>query len=219
MKKAILSLAVLFMASGCERQLPVVDDLTIAGYQIQGKVTDRIGNPIPNVSVLLDYNANIIPVDSIPTRQYFVSDTSSPIYAVVTNLTNTVVMIITNPRKVSGLFQAIWNGEDSSGTTAPSGIYHVQYIVNGLVVHSYDQLVSGGRVAITDSQGRYSIPGQFLPIDSASVPYFSSFDSSYVGNLHITNDVILTFVYSSHLRQAEQALNFGLITIIDVMFD
>jgi hypothetical protein len=220
MKLAMKGIAVsVILICGCERQLPVADNQPISGYQIQGKVTDRIGNPIPNVSVLLDYNASIVYLDTIITRRYFVTDTSAPIQAVAANLENRIIMVITHPQKVFGWFQATWNGNDSTGNTAPSGIYHIQYIMNGQVVYSYDQLISGGQVAVTDVFGRYTIPGRFLPIDSSSVPYFSSYDSSYVGNLHISDDVVLTFVYPPRFRQVEQVLNEGLVTFIDVEFN
>lgn len=220
MKTAGLFLtATLILLSGCERQIPVVEDQSIYGYQIQGKVTDRIGNPIENVSVLLEYNADIIYPDTIATRRYFVTDTSATIQAVAADLSNNVTIVLTSPRKVYGWFQVIWNGNDSTGNTAPSGIYHIQYLMNGHIVYSYDQLVSGGKVAVTDVNGRYTISGRYLPIDSTSVPYFSSVDSSYIGNLHISNDVVLTFVYPSHVRQVEQVLNLGLVAVIDVMFD
>ncbi len=220
MKTAGLFLtAILILLSGCERQIPDAADQSIPGYEIEGKVTDRIGNPIENVSVLLQYTADIISTDSIVTRQYFVTDTSATIQAVAADLSNNVTIVLTSPRKVYGWFQVIWNGNDSTGNTAPSGIYHILYIMNGHIVHSYDQLVSGGKVAVTDVYGRYTISGRYLPIDSTSVPYFSSVDSSYFGNLHISNDVILTFVYPPHQKQVEKILNLGLVTVIDEMFD
>ncbi len=220
MKAPLKYLAVsLLLVSGCDRQLPPYDGQPIDGYQIQGKVTDRIGNPIPGVAVLLDYTASVFYPDTIISRRYFVNDSSAPVYAVAADINNRIVMVITNPRKVLGWFQATWNSNDSTGNTVPSGIYHIQYIINGQVVYSYDQLVSGGRVAVTDPQGRYTITGRYLPIDSTSVPYFSPYDSSYVGNLHVSDDVILTFVYPPRARQVEQVLNFGFVTFIDVQFN
>ena len=214
---SFLTVSLIFI-SGCDRQMPVGDDQSIVGYQIRGKVTDRIGNPIDSVVVILDYNADIVPGSAV-SRQYFVADTTGLIQADVADPNNNIIVVLTSPRKVFGFFQATWNGDDSTGNVAPSGIYQVRYLVNGRVVYSYNQLVSGGVVALTGPDGRFTIPGRYLPIDSTSVPYFSANDSSYLGNLHIANDVVLTFVYSSHFRQVEQALDLGLVTVIDVMFN
>ncbi len=220
MKRSVKYLLVgLLLMSGCERQLPVVDNLPIAGYEIQGKVTDRIGNPMPNVSVFLDYSAEPSYIDTVITRQYFVPDSVGPIQAVAANLDNQIVYAITTPRKVVGWFQATWNGIDSTGNLVPSGLYHIQYIIGGRVVFSYDQLVSGGLVAVTDIYGRYTIPSRFLPIDSASIPYFSIYDSSYVYNLHVTNDVLLTFVYSPRVKRIPYTLYPGSVTFVDAQFN
>ena len=219
MKTLLKILAVWFVIlAGCERQVPVADTLFISGYEIQGKVTDRIGNPIDSVVVLLDYTTNPFYADTVITRKYFVTDPSVPIQAVAVNSDNVVVVALTPPRNVFGWFQATWNGIDSSGKTAPSGIYHIQYVAGGQVVYSYDKLVSGGQVAVTDAYGRYTIPGRFLPIDSTSVPYFSIYDSSYVYNEQISNDVVLTFVYPPRIRYVEQSLSVGMVTFVDVVF-
>ncbi len=219
MRRTALYLGVLTLSlAGCDRQLPATSDQYVSGYEIQGKVTDRIGNPIANVSVYLDYATDIEYGDSVISRRYYVTDNTATVQAVVTDITGKLVMTLTPPRTVSGWFQATWAGYDSTGYFAPSGIYHIQYTVNGQVAYSYDQLVSGGKVAVTDTYGRYDIRGRYLPIDSASIPYFSSYDSSYVGNLHVSNDVILTFAYPSRIKHVEQTLSYGILNVIDVMF-
>ncbi len=221
MKKAVRYVAFLLVVvgSGCEREIPVLDGQPIAGYEIQGKVTDRLGNPIPNVAVFLDYTVSPVSIDTSVTRQYFLGDSTGSMWAVVTDAANRIVVVLSNPTRVSGWYQAIWNGNDSTGHTAPSGIYTIQYFNGGRIVFSYEQLVTSGQVALTDAYGRYTIPALNLPFDSTSVPYFSTTDSSYVGNFQISTDVVLTYQYGPRLRQVELTVNYGTVTFADVTFD
>ncbi len=216
---AISCSLILSLLSGCERQVPFIDTLPISGYEIQGKVTDRIGNPMPNVAVYLDFIVAPYYTDTVLTRKYFVPDTADPIQAVVADQSNTIVKVLTIPRKVSGWFQATWGGTDSTGNIMSSGIYHIQYLIDGMVVFSYDQLVGGGRVAATDVYGRYTIPSKFLPIASTSVPWFSVYDSSYIYNLQVSNEVILTFEYSPRVKQLPATLDSGFVNFVDVQFN
>lgn len=208
----------LLIVAGCERQIPILENASINGYQVQGTVTDQIGNPVPNVSVLLDYNGEIVYTDTAATRRYFVPYPSVPVQAVVANWNNQVIRILTPPQNFYGWYQVLWDGNDSTGSAPPSGIYYVEYLVGGSIRFSYNQLVSGGKVATTDAEGRYTIPLQYLPVDSSSVPLFSTYDSSYAGNVLITNDIILTYQYPNHVQQIERTLDKGQVTIINVVF-
>jgi hypothetical protein len=209
---------VLLLVAGCDRQIPIIDTQNIAGYEVQGAVTDQVGNAIPNVSVHVDYDYDVIYKDSAVTRQYFVTNNSVLTQAVVVNWNNQVVRVLTPPLQYYGAFQAFWDGKDSTGAVPPSGIYYVEYLVGGKIAYSYNQLVSGGKVAATDAHGRYTIPIQYLPIDSSSVPFFRSYDSLYVGNTLITNNVIFTFVYQTHTLQLLRTVNKDQVTFIDVSF-
>jgi hypothetical protein len=211
-------MVLLALSGGCDRQIPILENSSIIGYEVQGTVTDQIGNPVPNVDVFLDYTANLVGADIAPTRRYFVPDPSIPVRTVVVNWSKQVIRVLTPLQYYFGWYQVFWDGKDSTGSVPPSGIYYIEYVVGGSVKFSYNQLVSGGQVATTDTKGQYTIPIQYLPVDSASVPYFSAYDSSYVGNLLISNDVILTFQYPTHIQQVERALNKGQVTIINIVF-
>jgi hypothetical protein len=219
MKHVGTSLMVFFLLSeGCQRQIPILGNPVIIGYQVQGTVTDQVGNPVPHVDVLLDYIADAIQSDSVATRRFFLQDPSVPVQTVVADWNNRVIRVLRQPQNFYGWYQTIWDGKDSTGTVPPSGIYHVEYVVGGVVQFSYKQLASGGKVASTDAQGRYTITMQNLPIDSSSVPWFSPYDSSYVGNLLISNIVVLTYVYPNHAQQLQRTLDNGHVTIINVVF-
>jgi len=214
--KYLIPFLVLFAA--CDRPIPVVESPVVNGYEVQGTVTDQIGNPVPNVKVLLDYTEDLDFTDSAATRKYFVTDESKPVQAVVVNWDNQVIRALTPPQNFYGWYQVLWDGTDSSGTLTPSGIYYIQYLVGGIDRFTYSQLVSGGQVATTDSTGQYTIPMQYLPVDSSSVPYFSSYDSTYAGNLVISNDIVLTYKYSTQVQQIQRTIDKGQVTIINVIF-
>lgn len=214
----ILLVLFLLASAGCERQIPILGNPAINGYEVQGTVTDQVGNPIPNVKVFVDYSAEVSPPDSAVSRSYFVAGPIALVQAIVVDWQNHVVRILAPLRQYSGEYEAIWDGKDSTGSVPPSGIYYVQYLVDGVVRFSYNQLVNGGQVAETDLTGQYTIPIQFLPIDSSSVPYFSPYDSSYVGNLLISNFVFFTYTYTNHTQQVARSLDKGQVTFINITF-
>jgi hypothetical protein len=206
------------LCAGCERPIPVPDQTPgVIGYEVQGTVTDQIGNPVPNVKVYVDYIGSYVYTDSAATRQYFISDPSASVQTVVVNWNNQLIRVLTPLQTHYGWYQVLWNGKDSTGFLPPSGIYYVEYLVNGVPRFSYNQLVSGGQVAATDAQGHYTIPIQYLPVDSSSVPVFSSYDSTYVGNLLISNAVIFTFAYPTNVHQIQRSLTKGQVTIINLI--
>jgi hypothetical protein len=218
MKHGGKHLMLLLLFAGCERQIPILENASINGYQIQGTVTDQIGNPVPNVSVFLDYTGDVVYTDTGATRRFFVPNPAVPVQAVVENWNNQVIRVLTPLQNYYGWYQVLWDGNDSTGSAAPSGIYYVEYLVGGSIKFSYNQLVSGGKVATTDALGQYTVPIQYLPVDSSSVPLFSSYDSTYTGNLVIASDVILTYQYPNHVQQIARTLGKGQVTIINVVF-
>jgi hypothetical protein len=207
------------LIAGCDRQIPILENTSINGYEVQGTVTDQLGNPVPNVAVLLGYTADRLFPDSVATRRYFVQDPSVPIQAVVADWSNQVIRTLTPTQNFYGWYEVHWNGTDSTGSVPPSGIYYVEYLMGGAIKFSYNQLVSGGKVATTDAGGKYTIPIQYLPIDSSSVPDFSTYDSSFAGNLLISNRVFLTYLYSNHVQQIARSLDKNRVTIINVEFN
>ncbi len=208
----------LLLFGGCERQIPILGPVTVHGYQVQGTVTDQVGNPVPNVSVLVDYTAEVLYSDSALSRRFFVQDPETPVQALVANWNNQVIRVLRPAQNFQGWYEVFWDGMDSTGTVPPSGIYYVEYVIGGSIQFSYTQLVSGGKVASTDAKGQYTIPLQYLPIDSSSVPLFSRYDSSYVGNLLISNSIVLTYLYPNHVQQVQRTLNKGQVTIINIVF-
>lgn len=206
------------LMTGCERPIPVSDVTPpVVGYEVQGTVTDQIGNPVPNVKISVDYYWSSVYADSAATRSYFVSDPTASVQAVVANWNGDIIRVLTQPQTHYGTYEVLWDGKDSTGFLPPSGIYYVEYLVNGVLRFSYNQIVTGGQVAVTNAQGQYTIPIQYLPVDSSSVPLFSSYDSTYVGNIIISNQVIFTFSYPTNVHQIQRTLTKGQITIINLV--
>ncbi len=217
-RNEITLLVPILIIAGCQRQIPILESPTINGYEVQGIVTDQLGNPIPHVQVYVDYDWTTVFNDTAATRTYVVSDPFALVSADVADWSGRIVRILAAPHQHYGPYQEVWDGKDSTGTVPPSGIYYVQYLVNGVVGFSYRQLVTGGQVTTTDAQGQYTILPPNLPIDSSSVPSFSPYDSTYVGNLLITNYVALTYTYPNHSQQIGRSLDKGQVSFINVVF-
>jgi hypothetical protein len=214
----ILLFGLAFLVCGCERQVPVIEDLRIDGYQIEGTVTDRIGNPIPNVGVRLQYTRESLVIDSVATREYVVTDPNAALQAIVVDSDDRVVPALPTSFYNSGRFTAVWNGRDTSGTIVPSGVYVIQYLVDGIVRYSYRQLVDNGKVTATDPFGRFQITAKNLPIDVYPIPFFRS-DGSFVAFIRITNEMYVWFDLPSRSRATYRTIEKGRITLIDIMFD
>jgi hypothetical protein len=206
-----------FLLAGCDRQIPVSPPSTqISGYQIEGTVTDPVGNPIPNVTVKLFYEFGYTPADTNASRWYFVGNSTVFTQAIVVDGNDQVIRALTAPTKYYGLFQALWDGKDSSRAVVPSGIYRVEYVVGGQIVFLYNQIVDGGTVAMTDSSGHYLVSTKYLPIDFSTDPLF--YFDPYVVNLPISNNVFVRFAYPSHVREMEVTVNKNVNTVVNVMF-
>ncbi len=206
------------MIAGCQRQIPILESPSISGYEVQGTVTDQLGNPIPNVQVYVDYDWETNYNDTSATRTYFVSDPTAFVSADVVDWSGRIVRILASPRQRYGAFEVSWNGKDTTGTLVPSGLYYVQYLVNGVATFAYSQLVTGGQVATTDDQGHYTVLPPNLPVDSTANFYFFPADSSYGANLLVLSDVVLTYTYPNHYQQIQRRLDKNLVTIVNVVF-
>jgi hypothetical protein len=91
-----------------------------------------------------------------------------------------------------------WDKKDAFGRLVPSGIYTVEFNLNGVHKASNTVIVDGAVTAVTDSLGHYIIPDQNLPIGFYPVPRYSSYDSEFMGNYSITSLVSLELYLDTH---------------------
>ncbi len=187
-------LALSFLGLSCERELlPLDPSLIISGYEIRGTVSDRFGNPIYGVDVTIDYTLEWVDNGPEPTRVYQVPSPGELITVVVAGRDGRSVLVESLGMQAPGPFSYVWNGRDGSGQLGLPGVYEVRYQTAAGVRLTYPVLLSGTRVATTDSLGRFTIRDRELPIGFYPVPEYSSSGAVYYGNLRVTNEVILGF--------------------------
>lgn len=188
---------VLLTGAGCEREIPLLverdDPDEIEGYQISGKLSDRIGNPLQGVAVSLSYDYVFVNDDPPPTRTYQVPQGSDTVVVQVVDRKGFPLRTLFRDRISPGPLTVDWDTRDGAGTLVPSSVYHVQYLVGNDVKHSYPVTISGRGVATSDSLGRFNIPDEYLPVDFYPVPLQSADGSRYLGNHRIIPYVTLRF--------------------------
>lgn len=217
--RSLLFLGALGLAS-CERELlPLDPSLIITGYEIRGTVGDRFGNPIFGVDVTIDYTLEWVDNGPEPPRVYQVPSPGESITIVVAGRDGRTVRVESLGMQAAGPFSYLWNGRDGSGQLALPGVYEVRYQTAAGVRLTYPTLLSGTRVATTDSLGRFTIRDRELPVGYYPVPEYSSSGSVYFGNLRVTNELILGFAIEGIRSYRTVSVRSGQALIFDTRLD
>jgi len=177
---------------GCERELPYEPphEQPIVGYRLEGYVTDRLGVPLRGVRVGLWYDYEFLDNVVPPVTRFVVDDTTKLVNVQVLDRNRRVRAVLYEGRAPLGELDVKWDQRDNLKVTAPSGVYTVEFSVNGVVKASYSVVVDGAVTATTDSLGHYVIPDENLPVGYLPVPRYGS-QSRFVGNYRITATVAL----------------------------
>jgi hypothetical protein len=185
---------------GCQRELPypTSPEKPIAGYQIEGYVIDHLGVPLKGVRVAVWYDYEFIDTLQPPSTTFFVDDPTKNVEVRVLDRNQKVRAILFEGRAPVGPLDVEWSKKDSYGNSMPSGIYTVDYSLNGVHRASYTVVVDGAVTAVTDSLGYFSIPDENLPIGFYPVPRYSSYDSQFDGNYSITPSIYLELYLDIH---------------------
>jgi len=186
--------------TGCERDLPYMVPAVqpINGYQLEGYVTDRLGIPVKGLRIGLWYDFDPLDNSTPPSRQFFVDDSNKIARLSVVDLNNRLKRVLYEGRARLGLLDHEWDLRDSLGRLLPTGVYMVNFSMNGISKGSYTVVINGAVTAVTDSLGHYSISNDLLPVGFYPAPLYASDGTRFLGNYRITPFVILEFYLTVH---------------------
>ena len=212
----LVILAGLASIIGCERDLPYMAqaDEPISGYRLEGYVTDKLGFPIKGLPIALWYDLEYVDSDPTPSRRFVVDDASRIARVVVFDRSNRIRRVVFQGKAPLGVLDYGWDLKDSLGVPVPTGIYRVDFSMDGVLRSSYTQVINGAVTVVTDSLGHYSIPNELLPVGFYPAPQFSSNGSTFLGNFQVSSYVILEFYLSLH-RSASVTLTQDQVTRFD----
>lgn len=208
----------LFML-GCDRELPIVEDhREVEGYQIEGYVRDKLGSPLAYIDVKVDYEFELLNTSESPSRSFVVAAPGMFVSVVVLDGKGSNIRLITAGSYSAGTIEVLWDKRMSDGREAPSGVYWVHYMVDGVSRKSYPVVVTNVISARTDSLGFYVISRDNLPIGLSPVPLFSSGYSGFLGNHRIGARVFLDFISASRIRTLTVRPWKNRVTRLDIIF-
>ena len=173
---------------GCERDLPyqVPSEKPIVGYQLEGYVTDRLGVPLKGVRVGLWYDYEFVDTIHHATPAFVVDDSTKVARVQVLDRKGRVEAIVFEGRTSPGIMDVEWDKRDQAGNPATSGVYTVDFSLNGASRASYAVVIDGAVTAATDSLGHYVIPDQNLPVGYYPVVRPVYGDPASTGNFRIS---------------------------------
>ncbi len=202
-----LSLLIVYCAAaagillGCEREIPIdPSSREVEGYLIEGYVTNRFGTPLGHVDIKLDYDLILVDQNDPAPRYYEVTSSSEFVSVIVQEEKGGFVRTLAANTFPRGRIEYAWDQKLVGGDPAPSGIYHVRYMVNGQQRHSYPVLVTDVVTARTNAGGFFVISDRRLPIGYQPIPVFGTNDSFFYGNHRIGSRVFLGFVVGGKTR-------------------
>ena len=187
----LLGCSALVLAS-CDRPTAVeFETRPASGYQIEGRILDRLGVPMEGVEVYPYYDLVYASSDTAPAREYEIKDTLTQVTVRVLSSEDSVVRELGSGTYAPGFLLVTWDRKDSSGNDVPSGAYRVCYIVDGLIVWSYGVLVEGTLTARTDASGAFTLWNRHLPLGFTPVPLYSRDSTVFYGTYSVGSAVIL----------------------------
>ena len=178
--------------ASCDRPTAVeVGTRPASGYQIEGRILDRLGVPMEGIEVYPYYDLVYASSDTAPAREYEVKDSVTMVTVRVLSSEDSVVRELASGFYQPGFLLVVWDRKDSAGSDVPSGAYRVCYIVGGQIVASYGVLVEGTLTARTDATGTFTLSNRHLPLGFAPVPLYSRDSSVFYGTYSVGSAVFL----------------------------
>lgn len=172
---------------------PEGENQPIAGYRIEGTVTNNLGEPLPDVEVSVSYDYDYENDGPPPSQAVTLASAGQLVTVAVYDARNRLVRVISSELSEPGNYLVRWDRLDSLRAHVPAGLYEVRYIVGVDTPKVYVVLVDGTVTAKTDDHGSYVIGEEHLPIGVGPIPLYSDDGSVYYGNYTVRPDVFLTF--------------------------
>lgn len=185
---------------GCERDLPyeAPPEEPINGYRLEGFVTDRLGIPVRGLRIALWYDFDLVDNNPPPSQEFFVDDSTKIVRVQVLDMGKRTRRVLFEGRVRVGYLSFDWDLKDSLGNPVPSGIYTIDFSMNGVSRKSYPVIVNGAVTSVTDSLGHYIISNGYLPVGYSPIPLYGSDGTKFLGNYRITQFVILELYLDIH---------------------
>jgi len=178
-----LLVAVTAFLFSCRDIQPVQPSSATSGFQLKGVVTTPDGLPLSGVEIRLYYNYDFVRDTPIDTQQVIVRDSSKIVdVAVYTPTYQLVQELFLGYRSTGPVPRYSWNGLDYTGALVPSGKYLLRYVVDTVVVKYSILIVEGHPTALTDTNGRFTITSDRLPVDEVFDHYLSNntYEGTYI---------------------------------------
>lgn len=213
--KYSLGIFFLFAAISCREIIPFDDSDTIAGYQINGLVSNASGTPLANVDVYLSYEYVRIsntPIDTISLM--VIKDSSLVSIDALSEKKNIIRNLFNGWRRTGPIPRYTWSGELANNVFAPSGHYFIRYTVDSEIKKEVPIIVERTKTASTDSNGIFIVPKEYLPVNKI----IDRFDISdrYLGTYTVTEAVFLELYHGSTYRRGRVELKKDVITRISI---
>jgi len=109
MKRVLAVFLFVLVCLGCERDIGVDSTLVISGYRIDGRVIDRIGNPVANVEIILFYNYEYVDYITPPSKAYIVPASQPTVTVVVKNRSGQTLRTLYSGNPPAGTFLVDWD--------------------------------------------------------------------------------------------------------------
>lgn len=214
---AVVTAAILV---GCEREIPIdPSSREVEGYLIEGYVTNRFGIPFAHVDIKLNYDLILVNQHNPTPRSYVVTNSQEYINVIVQDARGGLVRTLAARSFPIGRIEYTWDQKLPAGEFAPSGLYHVRYVVDGHTRHSYPVLVTNTVTARTNAEGFFTIPDARLPIGFEPVPVYGSNNSVFYGNHRIGARIFLGFLIGGTTRTYAVHPTKNRVTRFDVMIN
>ncbi|MCI0563338.1 MAG: hypothetical protein MN733_33090 [Nitrososphaera sp.] len=210
---------ILFSLMGCEREFPATPGEETEGYEIAGRVTDALGNPIADVSIKVYYDFEFVDYDPPVEPYYEVENSSETIRVSVYDGDDNLIRTLYNGTHPLGEMSIAWDKRLFSGSLAPSGVYAVRVIIAGEVRKEYFVTVDETITAVTDANGEFRLVNKNLPVGFYPVPLYYP-NEEYAGQHRITNFVALEFIYdNTSFRAVYVSLNRGSVSRVNIALE